>query len=281
MAQVVHANVFDPRNSLFKQPANARAECQTITCEFESCPLRDGGYCACRSGLFCGTCPYGKYRVETGPTKRAASFYSWVSDRKSQYKCVPHLKAPPKKMAFVGEYVYLPYPHMDSCESVDFVKRSSLFAEGTPFIHRDDWSIETVESLVSHVPRSLMGGEITSYRLESVPKFIGHLGECDAEMYQEFVSRNPSYNMPRNYVGRTAYLKTLTPNIQIPPKDNRYPVSWTWDGEKLRTTDRHGFNDTRGGRFDGRITIEIEPTDGATVVVSDNNWVTEATRFVD
>ena len=157
---IIHANVYNPSTSLFKTKANTRSECQTITCKNAECPLLARGQCTMRGSLLRCRCPYGVYKCETGPTKRAKNFHSWIRDKKEQYKNIPFLQIPPNRMEFIGDYVLLPYSHMTMCESVQFKSRSGFLSSGDPFLPREFWTLETVLSLLNFRPQALMGEKL-------------------------------------------------------------------------------------------------------------------------
>jgi hypothetical protein len=279
----VHANVYDPtRPSIFGKPAaNARAETQVVYCKLAACPLRDAGCCTLRAPMFPDRCPYGRIGGENGPTKRAVSFRNWVTERKEKFKDVPYLKSAPKKLAFIGDYVYLPYAHMTMCKTVDFLSHSAFIVSGNPFLPRGCWKIDAVLRLIDFRPKSMMGGEITSYQTEEVPLFIQHLREGDAAMWAELIAARPELDTAPNYVGRKALLRTLNAPLTLPAKDSRYPVEWTWDGERVRTTSRHAYSSTWGGFDLGELELSAVPAERAVIEVRDNSWVCETTEFVD
>lgn len=168
--QVVHNHVWNPAKSLFKESRNEKAKCTTIFCQLESCPIRDQGACMLTPALGWTRCPYGKVRTETGPTKRAKSFYKWIEERKDAHPGVGKLAYPTKKMDFVGEYVYLPYSHMTMCEQVPFLSHASL-TNGNCLIPVTEWTLENVIILIDFKPRNWGGHEIESYQKEEVPHY--------------------------------------------------------------------------------------------------------------
>lgn len=274
--RTVHANVYNPAKSIFKTSKNDKAECQTVECCCDSCPLRDVGQCMVAAFLG-DRCVYGKYRVETGPTRRAMKFGAWISERKERYKDVPYLRRPPKKLAFIGDYVYLPYAHMTMCNTVDFVSHSAFLISGTPMLPSASWTIDTVERLIKFRPQSMMGDTITTYQTEEVPLFIQHIRECDADMWAQLIERYPGYDVAPDYVGRKAILETLTPDITW--TSNR--VKWEWDGEHLTSTSEAAYSSLAGSIDASEVEVRIKPKAGQKIEVLDNGWVTSETVFAD
>lgn len=279
----VHFHFFDPTGPrLFKGKANDRAEFQYVTCCLGECPLRDAKTCATRAGLFGASCPYGRVGRSTGPTARAKSFSKFEKDAKAEFSGVPYLDRPTEKMAFVGEYVYLPYSHMNMNKSVWGEKSSGLLSSGSDFLPKSQWTMETVVSIINFRPQALFGGEIRAYQKESVPKFLTHLRECDPEMWSALVAKNPHLDSQSNHVGRKAFLKTLKAPIKwLRPYNGQYPVLWSWDGEYLTTTSEHAYNSTWGHVKAVVADIRLKPDETTTVEVQSNDWVLETTRFLD
>lgn len=280
--KIIHGSTRDPRSgSIFSKPNRSeRASLSTVSCCIAGCPLLKSGQCVMLVPLGSG-CPYGKWNTSTGPTGRAAGYWEWLQDAKKQIEGVPFLSSPPTKLAFIGEYVYLPYPHASMCKEVPFLQHSSLFVAGLPFIRREDWTIETVLLLLGFRPQALIGGEIKSYQSESVPKMVAHIRECDPGMWESLIAVRPKLNVAQNYVGRKAVLRTLNSPLTFTVGHKDYPVTWTWDGESLTTQSRHAYNDTWGKLKQKSLSLKMVPEDDATLVVQGNDWVNESTVFVD
>ena len=282
MEKLVHFTIFDPRNAFFKSMKNDRAECNYTYCSLDECPLRSMGFCAC-VGILPDECPYGKRHRDEGPTKRSKGLSKWVQDKKAfgGGDAAPHLKFPPHRMALIGDYVYLPYSHMDSNVNVKFLSHSHLFKTGDPFVRKEDWNIDTVIDIIKYSPQALMGGEITSYQKEVVPRFIQHLKEVDPGMHKELLLKMPKLDVPSNYVGRKALLRTLSHPIELKPKNEKYPVAWGWDGSQVTTTSMSAYNGTWGDIKLKEIKVIGTPEDDAVAVVQDNSWVLPETVFID
>lgn len=278
-SRLVHYHVYDPSGPrLFRFEKTARASAHGIHCKLAQCPLLDAGQCVFRM-VFGPPCPYGNLTQETGPTKRARKFHHWVSERRDKQRSVGTLNAPPNRLAFIGDYVFLPYAHMTMCKSVPFLEHSS-FLSGNPFLPRESWTLAAVEALIDFRPQAMMGGEITSYQREQVPLFVQHIRELDPEMWRQLAASRPHLDTAPNFVGRKALLRTLNAPIDIPAKNAKYPVHWRWDGKRLLTTDTSAYDKTWGGIALESFELCGVPED-ASVVVADNSWVNESTVFVD
>lgn len=279
---IVSAYVHNPARGIFKSKKSDRASCNWIECENPDCPLLALGQCMMQGILGSTRCPYGSHYRDVGPTQRAQSYSKWVADRQNRFNGVKTLKIPPKKMAIVGEWVYLPYSHMTMCKDVPFVSHSAFFVSGTCLIPLDQWTVDVVETLIDFRPNAMMGGEIKAYQREEVPLFIQHLREVTPEMFSQLVERRPEYDTAPDYVGRKAVLTTLNAPLEwTVTKNADYPVAWKWDGEKLRTSSHHAFNYIWGDIKEKSVEVTVVPKDGESVVVQSNDWVNDSTVFVD
>jgi len=267
--KIVHFNLFRPENALFKQGKNERAEIQTITCSSSNnCQLLQRGECACRYGLWGGHCPYGKHNKQTGFTRRAGKYYSWCSEQKERYSGIGFLNSP-NALGYVGDYVFLPYAHMDMLESIPW--------EGN-FLKKEDFNVDTIIKLITFRPRAMFGGEIKSYQKEVPPQFMKHLSEQMPQLFEQVIAANK--NAMERYqefsnIGRKAVLETITPNIG--KLADIHGGLWSWDGEKLTSTNSHAsFMPVQ--KFNRIIII---PEKKQAVKITAENQVNKHTVFID
>lgn len=284
--KVVSANIYDPKKSLFKEK-NDKASVTIIKCCQDDCPLRDvREECIDAGGALLrrGKCPYGQIERRDGYTIRAQKYSKFIKDNQEKYKDIPRLSyIRNDKIAFIGDYVFLPYPHIALNQTVPFIKHDLYFSPGNPFIKIEDWNISTVLNIVDFKPRAMTGGIIESYQKEVVPKFIEHLREESPDMFQKLIKQRPKYDKDPDYRGRKAYLKTLTPPVEWDVKDRKGNVEmhWLWDGEKAYTEDEWAYNKLLAKLPADSVKIEVIPSDDAVIVVSDISYVNENTEFAD
>lgn len=276
----IHFNLYNPASSIFKTSKNDKAETQSIFCSQEDCPLLAKGQCI-ETNTF-ANCIYGKYQREDGPTRRAKSFSTWVEQKQEENKGIPYLGHAPKKIEFIGDYVYLPYSHMTMNERVPFLSRSRFLSSGSPFLKKEDWNIKSIVSIVDFHPKALFGDTIMSYQANEIPLFLSHLEEKDNDLFQELIKLRPElYSKKKNSIGRRAILKTV--NFPIEFKTNsKYPVSWKWDGKFLTTNSENAFNKTWGDikKFN-IVEIKIEPSNETEIKIQSEDWVNKSTIFID
>ncbi len=276
----ISRSVFDPTSSIFKSARNKRAECATIWCKLAKCPLLELNTCMWAPIINWTKCPYGRTTVETGPTKRAQSFYVWVRDQKQKYQDVGIVKYPAKKMAFIGEYIYLPYSFMCMNEAVPFLQKEIAFGNGICLIPQESWNLDIVLKILDFHPRSLMGGIITDYQKKEIPLFLLHLRETDPAMWSELIIARPKLDITPNHIGRKALIKTLNHPITWTTKKD-YPVKWIWNGTQVITHSAHSYSRTWGDLDLENFELCATPTNHAAIIVQNNAWVNENTVFVD
>jgi uncharacterized protein (UPF0333 family) len=173
-------------------------------------------------------------------------------------------------MGVIGDYSWLPYSFMDMNKDVKFVSKC--------FLHKDDFNIETIASIVSFIPRTLFDNrEIGDYQKESVPMFIKHwceLGICK-DLYDKFAETDSRAKdiINASNVGRSAILQTLTPNIGV-FKDGK-KETWSWDGTYLTSSncDSNVFMIVKASE------IRIKPRENSVVVITDDRQVNKDTKF--
>ena len=267
--KVVHFNLFNPQKSLFKQTKNTKSEVQTITCSnSDNCELLKHKACACRAGLWGGRCPYGRRNTQTGFTSRSMKFHSWCSDMKKQYDGIPFLDAP-KMLGIVGDYVFLPYAHMDMLDILPW--------EGL-FLKKEDFTVDTISKLANFRPRAIWGNnEIKSYQKDVPPLFLKHLSEQMPELFKQAIDADESLRKKFDSftnIGREAVLETTTPNHGM--FKDIHGGKWAWDGEKLYSSNsRASFVLVK---FNAIILI---PQPGEVVKITDEGQVNSDTVFRD
>lgn len=276
-SEVICSWTYDPSGpTLFKRDKNDRCSGFAIHCSNkDNCSLFKAGKCLKRN-ILPDRCPYGRLTEERGPTQRARGYYSSLQKLKEKYPYKPIANAP-VKIAFIGDYVYLPYSFMDMCPGVGFIEKRTLFAGGAPFIRREEFNVGTVRELISFHPHALMGGEIKEYQEKSVPEFLTHLKELCPEIFNQLVLSDYLKAKITN-IGRKAYVKTLNPGVI---KVNR--ELWNWDGEKL-TLEKDllvgiGF-DYVGKKFESSLLICV-PSDSLAATIHDESQVNENTKFLN
>ena len=216
--ELINVTVYEPTNSLFGKKSD-KAEASYFYCSSkDSCSYFANNECLNVANLFRGSCPFGKRRTVTGYTPRARSYRKWIEEiRDKNREHLYALKRARDAVGFVGEWVCLPYAHM-SLDNKLFKRPSGFCSSGEPFIHIEDWNVETAYALISRRPQAMMGGEIKSYRSEVVPKFCKDLQDLVPEFYNDLITSHPDVKCiteSYSYVGRKALIHSLRAGVEI------------------------------------------------------------------
>ncbi len=200
--QIIHMHVHEP--TIFK---DKKASKISISCSLADCPLRAKGQCVALN--YNSTCPYGKRQVALGYTSRASRYRTWVIEAKREAAAYPQLADAEEKIAFVGDYVWLPYAHMNHIDGekvgLKFQAYSGAFVgSGVPFMPASEFTVDTIIKLVSFRPRSLMG-DVIDLR-EQVAKFVKDLAEIRQDLYQASIERLPRI---------AEYVEGFNPNFTV------------------------------------------------------------------
>ncbi len=260
-------------------------EASIVYCDkSETCSYFKNNQCLNIRAPFSGSCKYGKVRTVTGYTSRAKKYYDFKKEWENHEK-YSKLKYPPRKMGVIGDEVVLPYPHINIKENENgslAIEGPMLFSNKIAFVDISKFTAEFINKLCTFRPQAIMGGEITSYRRETVPLLLAHLKEVMPDKYAEVKSKYPGLIKEINYVGRKALLNTIKP-CNIAYKSRQYPQfneEWYWDGEILTWV--NGYVSSFSITKDYEVSeIKIKPSEKSTITITNNEQVTEKTVFVD
>lgn len=284
MTTEIHSTLYDPTKSLFKASGNDKAKLTVISCANpEGCEAFAAGKCAEVGMIFGGRqCPHSSFKSETGFTKRARKFREWISDKKEAHKDTLYaLKAGPKRIFMVdGGYVMNAYSHINMNPNVPWKSKSNLFMSGMAFLKTEDVTAEALKSIVEYRPQAMIGGEITSYQLEVVPKFIKDLMVHFPELFELLCSVKPELKeryVEVSAIGRKALLSTVRPGPITFGKDD-YNV-WDWDGEHL--TSSHTRNLWFEKFASDEVLIRCKPKSNVEIVIEREDQVDSNTQFTD
>ncbi len=188
------------------EPRASQASSITIECNYDECPLFAEHRCVCRDSVYC---PYGTVFLSPGPNFRDKDHAHWCKQKLKCYQAVPCLDPAARKLAFIGDYIYLPYRGLGA---------PYLWPEFPEFISVRDWTFQWVSRWVP-----------------GQPLLLSHIRELDPRMWGKLLAADPELFDELNYVGRRAYLQTLnTPITFRGPIDK--VVKWTWDGQQLTSS---------------------------------------------
>lgn len=206
--KLIDYRLYDPTKSLFGNKKD-RARFTTLHCSgSDICPAFAIGKCAVWHGLGGTRCPYGTRNTAEGFTPRARKFRTWINDKREKVKGVKQLGRLDKIMP-IGDYIFFPYPHWSiDAKWVDSKYRHGFLSSPDLFLPLEMFTVDFFERIINARPRAMMGGEIKSYQLETVPAIIMHTEENLSEFFLEWCVKYPETAKKyakRDYVGRKAF----------------------------------------------------------------------------
>lgn len=259
-------------------------EADIIYCDkYNECTFYKENKCLrCRSFL-APTCKFGKNSVIKGYTSRAKKYGIF----KSQYtndETYNKLHYPSNSVAVIGDMLYMCLTHTSVRERREtdekrkeavegYIIQDAGFGIGTAFIPVSSVTPTLLYAIFSHKPRTIMGGEITAYKEEVVPDIVQDLKKVVPDIYNNFVSEHPEYDVVPNYVGKYAYIKTMVDGSEL--------VDCHGDKYILKDGKLHCENMTHGIiPFHGESAkIEVTIKDDSTYKITSNEQCDENTKF--
>lgn len=273
--KVIDWRLYDPVNSIFKAKATEKATLRKSYCtNSENCSLFAKGMCSLNS--WGGQkCPYGYIDKREGYSKKAFKYNEFIKEAKDSVEGIKQLDSATKKIAVVGDYIYFPYAHWYLKDSLPAEIRGGIFTS-VVFIPKDLFTVSFLAEILSFAPHAMMGGEIKDYQLKVVPLILTHLKEELPTVFSELIISHPELlgkMQEENYVDRKALVSTLKIGAELPTDRGLF----TWNGEKLVCEDfKSAFTP-----FKGTTKIEIVPREGEIFKITNNNQVSEDTKFID
>ena len=256
---LIGINIYNPRNALFGNKNKDKERVTRYYCDQVNCPLLALGKCL-NAGMFT-RCKYGEAIVETGYTQRARKFGELQRKAKAErnLKGIGRITGAgnDEPMMQIGEYVYLPYPHIRVQEG-KLDPRMSLFGSSGIFLPIDKFTPEFVLNLVKYRPRAVMGGVIRSFESEVVPKIIEDCATNFPEVWDAVVRQSPNLaNM----------LKLRADALESEFSLNQFPYNGifrcVWNGRKgkLFTKYKHfDFEESYDGK-PAKISVTVDDSD--------------------
>ena len=263
----IGAWVYDPTKNIFGVKTGRSALYEAFCQDPNECDL----YKSCGSCLLQGVggCKFGRKSKTEGLTKHARSFQSWMSDRRKENEeyigRLNPLKAFNRIFKAHGSY-YMPYSHLDSSE---FMSADSNPIKGK-WVSESDMTPDLLGRICAYRPRSIFGGEITSYQKTEVVKFIWDLKKFYPDLFEALPEDQKERASAKGAIGRKADVTTLPP-CSITISENK----WEWDGEYLIGS-YMPLQPVAGG-----IEIKIKPKKGEAVTIEREEQFSPEVEFVD
>lgn len=225
----INFTYYNPRTSIFKSGKSDRERVSVYKCSnCENCNAYKRKCCVMLNGLWWHECPYGTIEKKEGFTKAARKCGYLIMEYKGKYGDVEYALKPLNFVCEIGDYVYLGLPHLNGYNNS--IRNSDFFVDDD-MIKKDDFTPEFVVELIKYKPYALMGGEISSYQKECVPKFCDQLKRFMPDMNKrvyEIYTSIESIAAKVDHTGEKAKLISL-----LPGKVKLSTDIFEWDGEAL------------------------------------------------
>lgn len=261
----IGAWIRDPANNFFKGMSKRSGLYVLLCSDPDACDL----YKNEKTCLHCGAmspCRFGRKIGTEGPTRNSSKFHStlnqWREANKDVLNALGTLKAYNRIFRAQGHY-YLPYAFMAKGWHDYAPLESKWVAEA-------DMTTELLEKICTARPRAMMGGEIADYQKKQIPKFISDLKMHYPDVFALLPADQKARFETISHVGRRADITTCTP-AEFVISGNR----WKWDGKTLIGSTML-FQPVAGD-----CEIRIIPKPGQSVEITNDNQVSEDTRFLD
>jgi len=269
----INLTYYDPRNSLFKAGKSDRERVTLYICNnAENCDAYKRNKCVMLNGLHSHSCPYGQTKREEGYTKAARRCGDLIRKKKDEYGNVEFSKGALKFVCYIGDYVYLPLPHLINYSNS--IREKDFFKGDGDIIKKEDFTPEFIVELLEFRPRALMGGVITSYQKKEIPKFCTQLKRYMPDVFEKVKEVYPEIE---NRIGdidyRDKYAKIIT---LLPGKVKLSTDIVEWDGTVIKA---------EGSQISfwclSKEPVVITPNENTYVQIVDNATVTDDTEFRD
>ena len=260
-------------------------EADIIYCDkYKECTFYKDDKCLrCRSFLS-PTCKYGSNSVKRGYTSRAKKYYVFKTEWQND-PVYNKLRYPSEAVAVIANNLYLHLNYVkvyrknendsydySGTEADGYIIRGSTFGCGV-FIPLSEVTNSLLFSICTYRPRAMTGVTIKEYHEKVVPDIIYGLKTVVPEIYMNFISEHPEYDMEPNYVGKYAYIKTMVEGSKLQDcHGNCYILR---DGKLYCEHMTKGFVP-----FDGESAkVEVTVKDKSTYKITSNEQCDENTRF--
>ena len=262
-------------------------EADEIYCDmYEQCTFYKEGKCLrCRSFL-APTCKFGRNNIIKGYTSRAMKYYDFKNKYTSD-EVYNKLSYPKKLVAVIGDNLYmnLKYTLVRKRRETDekwkrdvdgYIISEVGFRSGDVFIPLNEVTDALLYAIFSYKPRAMMGGIIEDYQKKVVPEVLQDLKKAAPDIYNNFISKHPEYNIAPNYIGKKAYVNSLKPNTKFKYKG----YEWLYDGEYV-STENFNIGIFSPWCLDGIkcSDVKMKVTDKMLFEINDNSIVDEDTKF--
>ena len=262
-------------------------EADEIYCDVaEQCSFYKDNKCLRCRMFMAPTCKFGRNNVIKGYTSRAMKYYDFKNKYKSD-DVYNKLSYPKKLVAIIGDNLYmnLKFTFVRKRRETDekwkrdvegYMISEAGLCSGYVFIPLEEVTDTLLYAIFSYRPHAMMGGVIAEYQNKVVPDILQDLRKVAPDIYNDFITKHPEYDIALNYIGKKAYINSLKPNTKFRYKG----CEWLYDGEYVSTENFEiGLYSPWWGDGFKHSDIRMKVTDKMLFEVNDNSIIDDDTRF--
>lgn len=257
---------------------NLRLRAEYISCDkANECSVHKSGECFCVTTPFGVRCKEGCINSIDGGTKRSKAFARVRADAKAHEKYAA-LKYPHNTyVAKIANNIFItmPYSWFEEDGKGGIICNDPHLCTNRFYANAEILTPENIKRICDFHPHAMMGSEIRDYQRKVVPQFLHELKALFPDKYSEFEVEYPDYEVKQpDWCGRKARLSTCNRGQEY--KDTNGNI-FRFDGNDIVCDCyRSAFTPFGGKDVKMRITV----TDDMAVKITDNNQVTDNTKFM-
>lgn len=252
-------------------------EAEITYCDkYKECSFYKQGKCF-SAGRWKQNCKYGSKQRERGYTSRARKYYEfkrkWDND-----ECRNKLEEPDNIVGKIGDTFVLNTGYLYENEQGEYYIDTHFSTAPLIYVSKEKFTNDLIKLICDAKPKTIFDREeIKSYQEKIVPRFLYELKTEFKETYDNFIKEYPDYeNKKMNFFGRKAYINTLKNGSELL---DCHKNKWKIENDYLVCYE----DDTSLHLpfYGGPTEIRIKITDKMTYVITNNEQVTEKTKFSD
>ena len=227
------------------------------------------------AGRWKPNCKFGKKRIEMGYTSKAKKYYEFKDKWKSD-KNYNKLEEPENIIGQIGDIFVLNTGHLYENEKGEYYIDTCFSTAPLIYVPEEKFNINLIKFICDAKPKTIFeNSEIKSYQEKTVPRFLYELKTEFKEIYDSFIKEYPEYkNKKINFIGRKAYINTLKNGSELL---DCHKNKWKIEKDEIVC-----YNWKTWLPFGGTGTeTRIKMTSDMTYKITDNEQVTEKTKFAD
>ncbi len=255
-----------------EQPLEAEI---TYCDKYETCSFYKKNKCF-SAGRWKQNCKYGEKQIIHGYTSRAKGYDNFKSQYKED-KCYNKLDEPNNIIGKIDNVFVINTGYLyENKETGEYYIDTKFGKSPLIYVQEQKFTNDLIKIICGAKPKTIFDNvEIKKYQQEIVPRFLYELKTEFTDKYNAFVAEYPEYKEKQlNFVGRTAYIKTLNNGTEILDCHNNI---WRIENDEIVCYKWKTW--LPFGRTPTETRIKI--TDDMTYKITDNKQVNENTEFED